>query len=71
MHAWRSLSFACPRSRLSLPFSSSSWRSRRVAAAVIAQAVEEGIAEPPSDGDLNDYVESRMWRPEYLPIRRR
>jgi malate dehydrogenase (oxaloacetate-decarboxylating) len=45
--------------------------SRDVAVAVIAEAISEGIAEPPTDGDLTEFVESHMWRPEYLPIRRR
>ncbi|UCH25925.1 MAG: NAD-dependent malic enzyme [Trueperaceae bacterium] len=45
--------------------------SRRVAAAVMAQALEDGVASVTTDEDLNDFVEKRMWKPRYLPFRRK
>ncbi len=44
--------------------------SRRLAVAVIEQAVAEGLVPAPESGDINSFVVDRMWRPEYLPIRR-
>lgn len=45
--------------------------SKRVAMAVIEQARADGVMtrSVPEEG-LEDFVESRMWRPEYLPIRK-
>jgi malate dehydrogenase (oxaloacetate-decarboxylating) len=46
--------------------------SKYVAVAVIRQAIADGMArnEVP-EKDLENFVESGMWKPEYLPIRRR
>ena len=46
--------------------------SKRVAVAVIRQAIADGMArnEVPERG-LENFVESGMWKPEYLPIRRK
>jgi malate dehydrogenase (oxaloacetate-decarboxylating) len=45
--------------------------SRRVAVAVMAQAAEDGMAPLAVDGDLNEFVEKRMWKPKYLRFRRK
>jgi hypothetical protein len=42
-----------------------------VACAVIQQAVSEGLATLPVPDDVPAFVERSMWRPEFLPIRRR
>ncbi|MBM4255693.1 MAG: NAD-dependent malic enzyme [Deltaproteobacteria bacterium] len=46
--------------------------SKHVAVAVIKQAIKDGLArnEVP-EKNLDAFVESGMWRPEYLPIRRK
>jgi malic enzyme len=46
--------------------------SKHVAVAVIRQAIADGMArnEVP-EKDLEHFVESGMWKPEYLPIRRK
>jgi len=45
--------------------------SKQVAAAVIRQAIVDGVAkEGMPDHSLAAFVEQRMWKPEYLPIRR-
>ena len=45
--------------------------SKRVAAAVLAAARDEGVVvrDLPDEG-LEEFVEAQMWRPRYLPIRR-
>jgi malate dehydrogenase (oxaloacetate-decarboxylating) len=45
--------------------------SKRVAMAVILQALEDGVAAETPPEDLEAFVEARMWRPEYLPVRKR
>jgi len=45
--------------------------SRRIAAAVGAQAVRDGVAEPASPEDLDRRVEAAWWEPRYRPMRRR
>jgi malate dehydrogenase (oxaloacetate-decarboxylating) len=46
--------------------------SKHVAVAVIKQAMKDGLArnEVP-EKNLDVFVESGMWKPEYLPIRRK
>jgi malate dehydrogenase (oxaloacetate-decarboxylating) len=45
--------------------------SKQVAAAVIRQAIADGVAKDGTpDRQLEAFVEQRMWRPTYLPIRR-
>lgn len=43
--------------------------SRRVALAVMAQAQREGLAQTELPDDLEAYLDEKMWRPVYLPIR--
>ncbi|MGA9522977.1 MAG: NAD-dependent malic enzyme [Myxococcaceae bacterium] len=45
--------------------------SRRVAAAVMDAAWKEGVATRARPDDLETFIDENMWRPEYLPIRRR
>ncbi|MBX5483421.1 MAG: NAD-dependent malic enzyme [Myxococcaceae bacterium] len=45
--------------------------SRRVATAVVQQAVKEGLATRVIPDDVRGFIEKNMWRPEFLPIRRR
>ncbi|HEX7003512.1 MAG TPA: NAD-dependent malic enzyme [Trueperaceae bacterium] len=46
--------------------------SKRVATAVLEAAREEGVVERELPaGGLEEFVESHLWRPRYLPIRRR
>jgi malate dehydrogenase (oxaloacetate-decarboxylating) len=40
-----------------------------VAAAVVAEAVGEGVAGTEPDGDPRDFVRARMWQPAYRPVR--
>jgi len=44
--------------------------SRRVALAVLRQAVKEGVAMRQLPEDLEALLDREMWRPEFLPIRR-
>jgi malate dehydrogenase (oxaloacetate-decarboxylating) len=44
--------------------------SKRVAVEVIKQAQEEGLARVEIDEDVDHFVESRMWKPVYLPIKK-
>ncbi len=44
--------------------------SRRVALAVLRQAVKEGVATRQLPEDLEALLDREMWRPEFLPIRR-
>ncbi|SRR5579885_658843 len=45
--------------------------ARRIAVAVAAQAIRQGLAARPPAGDLEQIVEARMWTPRYLPLRPR
>lgn len=45
--------------------------SRRVAAAVIEQAVADGVATKESGPDVFGFIEKNTWHPRYLPVRRR
>ena len=45
--------------------------SRSVAAAVMEAAYKEGVATRPRPDNLEGVIERSMWRPEYLPVRRR
>jgi malate dehydrogenase (oxaloacetate-decarboxylating) len=44
--------------------------SKQVAIAVIQQARKEGVAAEKLPEDLEAHLEARMWRPEFLPIRK-
>jgi len=44
--------------------------SRHVAAAVAQQAMADGVARRPVEGDVSEAVAAAMWEPRYLPIRR-
>ncbi len=44
--------------------------SKQVSVAVIRQAQKEGVAAEKLPEDLEAYLEARMWRPEFLPIRK-
>ncbi len=44
--------------------------SRHVAAAVAQQAMADGVARRPVEGDVSEAVTAAMWEPRYLPIRR-
>jgi len=44
--------------------------SKQVSVAVIRQAQKEGMASEQLPEDLEGYLEARMWRPEFLPIRK-
>ncbi len=44
--------------------------SKQVAVAVIRQAQKEGVAAEKLPENLEAHLEARMWRPEFLPIRR-
>jgi malic enzyme len=44
--------------------------SKQVSVAVIRQAQKEGVATEKLPEDLEGYLEARMWRPEFLPIRK-
>lgn len=44
--------------------------SKQVALAVIHQAQKEGVATEKLPEDLEAHLEARMWRPEFLPIRK-
>lgn len=44
--------------------------SKQVALAVIRQAQKEGVAAAALPEDLEAHIESHMWRPEFLPIRK-
>ena len=43
--------------------------SRHVAFAVAKAAVQEGVAPPATDDELNERIDSLIWEPEYLPYR--
>ena len=45
--------------------------SRRIAAAVGAQAQRDGVAEPMAPEELDRRVEAAWWSPRYRPMRRR
>ncbi len=42
--------------------------SRRIAKAVGRAAVDEGVAEPMDDAEVDRRVDARWWRPEYAPV---
>jgi malate dehydrogenase (oxaloacetate-decarboxylating) len=44
--------------------------SKQVAVAVIQQALKEGVATAALPENLEAHLEARMWRPEFLPIRK-
>jgi len=44
--------------------------SKAVAVAVTKAAIDQGLARVEIDGDINQFVESRMWKPRYFPIRK-
>jgi malate dehydrogenase (oxaloacetate-decarboxylating) len=44
--------------------------SRQVAIAVMRQAVKEEVAQRKLPEDLEALLETEMWRPEFLPLRR-
>ena len=44
--------------------------SKAIAVAVTKAAVEEGLARVEVGGDVQQFVESRMWQPRYFPIRK-
>jgi malate dehydrogenase (oxaloacetate-decarboxylating) len=44
--------------------------SKQVAVAVIQQAQKEGVATEKLPENLEAHLEARMWRPEFLPIRK-
>ena len=44
--------------------------SKQVAVAVIQQAQKEGVATEKPPENLEAHLEARMWRPEFLPIRK-
>jgi malate dehydrogenase (oxaloacetate-decarboxylating) len=44
--------------------------SKHVAAAVAQQAMSDGVARAPVEGDVAEAVTAAMWQPRYLPIRR-
>ena len=47
--------------------------SARIAAAVIKQAVNDGLAQedvPENDEDLETWIREQMWRAEYRPFKK-
>jgi malate dehydrogenase (oxaloacetate-decarboxylating) len=44
--------------------------SRKVAVAVLRQAQADGVTHVALPEDLESFVEARMWRPTFLPVRR-
>jgi malate dehydrogenase (oxaloacetate-decarboxylating) len=44
--------------------------SKQVALAVIRQAQKEGVATEKLPEDLETFIETHMWRPEFLPLRK-
>ncbi len=45
--------------------------SFKVAVAVAEQAIAENLAEAPKNNSLEVYIRSLMWKPEYLPYRKK
>ncbi|MFL5348587.1 MAG: hypothetical protein ACJ8AT_27645 [Hyalangium sp.] len=43
---------------------------KQVAVAIIRQAQKEGVATEKLPGDMGAHLEARMWRPEFLPLRK-
>jgi len=60
---------ATPSGALYPPISAIREASQNVAAAVMAQALSEGLAQEELPSDLLSYVQSRFWTPRYLPFR--
>jgi malate dehydrogenase (oxaloacetate-decarboxylating) len=48
--------------------------SVKIAAAVIKQAIKEGIAQeediPETEEDLEQWIRVQMWKPEYRPLKK-
>ena len=44
--------------------------SKAIAVAVTKAAIDEGLARVEVNGDIQQFVESRMWQPRYFPIRK-
>lgn len=48
--------------------------SIKIAAAVIQQAVKEGLHQeqniPADEADLEEWIREQMWKPEYRPLQR-
>ena len=59
-----------PRANLLPPLAATRKLSFRVAIAVAEQAIAEGLALPPPDGDLAAAVQAKMWEPAYATYRR-
>lgn len=51
------------------PLSQIRWVAKRIALAVAAQAVKQGLATRVPTGDLEQVIDLRMWTPRYLPFR--
>jgi len=45
--------------------------SKHVAVAVIKAAIDSGVASKDIPDDIAGYVEENMWKPEYLPLRKK
>jgi malate dehydrogenase (oxaloacetate-decarboxylating) len=59
-----------PRANLLPPLAATRKLSFRVALAVAEQAIAEGLAQLPPDGDLAAAVQAKMWEPAYATYRR-
>jgi malate dehydrogenase (oxaloacetate-decarboxylating) len=48
--------------------------SVKIAAAVIKQAIKEGVAQeediPETQEDLEEWIRVQMWKPEYRPLKK-
>jgi len=43
--------------------------SLQIAVAVAQQAIDDGVAQPPNEGNIQSCIEAVRWYPEYLPYR--
>ncbi len=59
-----------PRANLLPPLAATRKLSFHVAIAVAQQAIAEGLAHPPPDGDLAAAIQAKMWEPAYPTYRR-
>jgi malate dehydrogenase (oxaloacetate-decarboxylating) len=59
-----------PQANLLPPLAATRKLSLHVAIAVAQQAIAEGLAQPPPDGDLAAAVQAKMWEPAYATYRR-
>jgi malate dehydrogenase (oxaloacetate-decarboxylating) len=59
-----------PQANLLPPLAATRKLSFHVAIAVAQQAIAEGLAQPPCDGDLAAAVQAKMWEPAYATYRR-